>query len=320
MDDTIGIAPLSLAKYQFDAFLELCRKLGLRLSQSAGHISPPATSCVALGLLYDLDSNTVSMPTEKLVSLLDMLEKWSTKTYATDRELASLVGRLMHAANVVRSGRLLINRILATKRLAASLDRPVLVDSSCMEDILWWKTALNTRNGVSFLEHDHDVVLAMDASGGGWEGGLPGLAGFNFDTNEYWCGPPPPQFVHLDICDLETICHVVSCHIWGHTWKHKQVLGQTDNQISFYLFTNGRTRDKIRLQMARFVAACQVKHEFVWVPEWISTHVNTLPDAASRFGSQKYRDIFDTECARLGITPKRIPLLPEHFEFSKPLF
>ena len=316
VDDTIGIAPSSLADFQFDAFLELCRNLGLKLSQSAGHVSPPATSCVALGLLYNLESNTVSMPPDKLASLLDMLEKWSSKTYATDRELASLVGRLMHAANVVRSGRLQINRILATKRLAASLDRPVLVDSSCMADIKWWHAALSTRNGVSFLEHDHDVLIAMDASGSGWEQGLPGLSGFNFDTNEFWCGPPPEHLLHLDICDLETVCHVVSCRIWGHTWKHKQILGQTDNQISYYLFSNGRARDEVRLQMARFVAWSQVKHEFVWSPEWISTHKNVLPDAASRFGSRKYREIFDTECARLGITPKRVPLHPEHFDFT----
>ena len=316
VDDTIGIAPQSIALHQFNAFLELCRNLGLKLSRSAGHISSPATTCIALGLQYDLVANTVSMPTEKLASLLVMLEKWSLRTYATDKEFASLLGRLMHAANVIRSGRLMVNRLLATKRLAASLDRPALVDSSCKADIQWWHTALSSRNGISFLEHDHDVILAMDASGGGWENGLPGLAGFNFSTNEFWCGPPPEHLLHLDICDLETVCHVVSCHIWGHTWKRMQILGQTDNTISYYLFSNGRARDELRLQMARFVASCQVRFEFVWIPEWISTHVNVLPDAASRFGSKKYRDIFDAECTRRGIVPKRLPLLPEHFNFN----
>ena len=188
-----------------------------------------------------------------------------------------------------------------------------------MADLRWWHAALSTRNGISFLEHKHDVTIAMDASGQGWENGLPGLAGFNFSTNEYWCGPPPPQFLELNICDLETICHVVSCHIWAHTWKHLQILGQTDNQISFYLFTNGRARDELRLKMARFVASSQVKYEFVWVPEWISTHVNVLPDAASRFGTEKYKKIFNDECSRLGIKPKRIPLLPEYFNFDEHL-
>ena len=133
---------------------------------------------------------------------------------------------------------------------------------------------------MSFLEHDNDVVIAMGASGAGWEGGLPGLADFNFLRNELWCGPTPPQLVHLDICDLETVCHVVSCHIWAHTWQHKQVLGQTDNQISYYLFTNGRARDEVRLQMARSVVSFQVTYDFVWTSDWISTHVNILPDTA----------------------------------------
>ena len=185
-----------------------------------------------------------------------------------------------------------------------------------MADLRWWRAALSLRNGISFLEHDHDVILAMDASGHGWEGNLPGLAGFNFTTNEFWCGPPPVQYRDLDICDLETICHVVSCHIWGHTWKYKQVQGQTDNQISYYLFKNGRARDDLRLRMARFVAAQQVVHEFVWVSEWIPTETNVLPDALSRLGTPKYLQIFKAECARLGFKPKKIDLLPEHFDFD----
>ena len=92
-------------------------------------------------------------------------------------------------------------------------------------------------------------------------------------------------------------------------------MGKTDNRVSFYLFSNGRARDELRLHMARFVASQQVEHEFVWVPEWIPTHLNVLPDALSRLADPKYQRIFDEECARLGLHPKRVKLLPEHFEF-----
>ena len=71
--------------------------------------------------------------------------------------------------------------------------------------------------------------------------------------------------------------------------------------------------------MARFVAAQQVRHEFVWVSDWIPTESNVLPDALSRLGDPKYDAIFKNECARLGLKPKRIPLLPEHFDFSDQL-
>ena len=102
----------------------------------------------------------------------------------------------------------------------------------------------------------------------------------------------------------------------GPHLEKKQILGQTDNQILFYLFTNGRARDDLRLRMARFVASQQVIHEFVWVPQWISTHLNVLPNALSRLGTPKYKEVFDRECARLSLTPKCVELLSEHFEFD----
>ena len=319
IDDSIVVCPESLASFQFEAFIQMCRNLGLRISSSPGHVSPPASKCIALGILYDLDSNTISLPAEKRSALLDLIDDWLAKSRATEKQFASLAGKLLNAANVVRSGRLLTSRILATKRLASSIDTPVLIDEACRADLKWWKQAILFRNGISFLEHDHDVSLAMDASSQGWSDDLPGLAGFNFSTGEYWHGPPPPHLVHLEICDLETLCHVVSCHVWGQSWKHLQILGKTDNMVSFYLFTNGRSRDNIRLEMARFVASSQVTHEFIWTPQWLSTHENVIPDALSRWGSQRYRDIFFRECARLKIVPKKIELLPSFFNFSNHL-
>ena len=54
---------------------------------------------MALGLLYDLEANTVSLPADKVSSMLLMLDEFLAATYATDRQLASLVGRLLYAAN-----------------------------------------------------------------------------------------------------------------------------------------------------------------------------------------------------------------------------
>ena len=316
IDDSIVISPQSLASYQFGAFIQLCKNLGLRISSSPGHVSPPASKCVALGILYNLEDNTVSLPPEKVTALLDIIDDWLARTRSTDKQFASLAGKLLNAANVVRSGRLLTSRVLANKRLAASVTAPVLIDEACRADLKWWREALHSRNGISFLEHDQDILLAMDASGSGWSEDLPGLAGFNFTTSEYWHGPPPPDLVHLDICDLESLCHVVSCNVWGSSWKQKQVLGQTDNMVSYYLFTNGRSRDDFRLQLARSVASAQVSHEFIWTSQWLSTHDNVIPDALSRWGSQHYRDVFFRECARLKITPKKIELHPSFFNYK----
>ena len=303
IDDTICVAPEHIAQHQYNAFIALCGKLGLRLSTSAGHMSPPATRCVALGLLYNLEDNTVSLPSEKVASMLSMLDDWIAATYATDRQLASLVGHLLYAANCIRSGHLLSSRVLATKRLAASINRPVLVDEACKADFCWWKAAISMRKRVSFLEHNSDIVVAMDASGNGWHKVCRVLRDSTSPCRNTGAAPCRIILSSFDICDLETVCHVVSCHICGHTWNKKQILGQMDNQILFYLFTNGRARNELRLKMARFVASEQVRHKFIWKRQWIPTETNILPDALSRLGNLKYKDIFIQECERLGLTP-----------------
>ena len=185
----------------------------------------------------------------------------------------------------------------------------------CIRDSKWWITALQERNGVHFLEHSSDLVLAMDASTNGWMGNLPGLGAFNFETGEYWHGPPPQIYLHLRIEDLELLCHIVSCNIWSSQWSSLRVLGKTDNKSCFYLLENGRSREDLRLRMARFVAAKQVQHDFLWTAEWLSTHENKIPDALSRWSSDKHKTMFFSECSRLGITPKKIDLLDEHFFF-----
>ena len=62
-----------------------------------------------------LQSNTVSLPADKVSAMSLKLDEFIAASYATDRQLVSLVGRLLFTANCISSGRLLSNRVLATK-------------------------------------------------------------------------------------------------------------------------------------------------------------------------------------------------------------
>ena len=95
IDDSIAICPANNADWLFNAFLRLVQSLTLTLSTTIGHISPPAETCVALGVHYDTSQNVVSLPLEKLEKIKSMLQAWKTKKTATPRELASLAGRLL---------------------------------------------------------------------------------------------------------------------------------------------------------------------------------------------------------------------------------
>ena len=69
VDDSIGVAPKIHATYVFNTFIKLVDRLGLQLSATPGHITPPASAVVALGLCYDTVSNIVSLPADKLAAI-----------------------------------------------------------------------------------------------------------------------------------------------------------------------------------------------------------------------------------------------------------
>ena len=76
VDDSIGVVPKCHATFLFNAFIDLVSRLGLLLSSTPGHITPPGPVVVALGVQFDTANNVVSLPPDKLVSLVDLLSTW----------------------------------------------------------------------------------------------------------------------------------------------------------------------------------------------------------------------------------------------------
>ena len=72
----------------------------------------------------------------------------------------------------------------------------------------------------------------MDASSSGWYGNIPGLAGFNHTTNEFWGCGAPDFALEFHISNLELLCHIISARAWGDAWRGSRVLGHTDNEAS----------------------------------------------------------------------------------------
>ena len=312
IDDTISIVPECLAEHLFESFLDLCKRLGLAISQTPGHVFPPSSQCVALGILFDLENNTISLPKEKLAAILDLLARWLSRSHATERELARLAGKLLWASRVVRPGRIFLNRILATKRRAATAPlapAPIHLDADFVADLQWWLESLKATNGISFLEFTPACMVSLDASSAGWFDNRPGLAGVNHSTGEYFACPAPPELADWHISALELVCHLIAARLWGHQWRGIQIRGLSDNDACVLLLKNGRSRVDLRLHMARTFATLQLAFGFLWLPEWIATDLNIMPDALSRGGDPKYRAIFRDEAHRQGILPSQSPVL-----------
>ena len=316
IDDFIGVSPECLAQLNFSSVLALADHLGLRLSQTPGHISPPSSVCECLGIIYDTDKNVMRLPQDKVEDLTNILVSWISKQSASEHELAVLCGKLLYAANVIHAGRLFLNRCLATKRRASRHRKPITLDRDFWDDIRWWQEAIALRNGISFLVPDQTLHISLDASTNGFYDGKPGIGAYNHQNHQYISTTVPPELSEMCIADLELIAHVVSVRVWGPSWKGAEVTIHTDNMATFFLLTNGRSRDDQRLRMSRSVSTCEVTSQCRLISKWIPTSENTLADALSRVGDPAQRRKFQEHCDQLGGIPRQRHVTPEMFSFD----
>ena len=105
----------------------------------------------------------MQLPQDKVDALTEILSEWIRKSITTEHELAVLSGKLLFASQVIPSGRLFLNRCLATKRRAARHGGPIMLDADFMADIRRWQSAIVSRNGVSFLVPDATIHVSLDA-------------------------------------------------------------------------------------------------------------------------------------------------------------
>ena len=308
IDDVIGVSREPVAADNFSSFLALADHLGLRLSTTSGHVSPPGPVCVCLGLEYDVENNTISLPKAKLEALLELLRDWLDKPTATEKELASIAGKLLNASNVFFAGRLFLNRVLATKRRAARCfklyrSKHIYLEEAFRDDLHWWLDALQLRNGISFLVHESTADITLDASSSGWWGDTPGIGAYHHKLNQYISVCPPAHMHNMHISDLELLAHILVARVWGPLMRHQHVTVWTDNEACFYLAKNGRSSHDRCLKMARIYAFSQIELEYRAEPAWISTKDNWIADVLSRPGSAECRLIWENFVGSLGASP-----------------
>lgn len=92
-----------------------------------------------LGLLWDLQNRTVSLPEAKKEKYRDAITKWKEKTTQTLQEVEQLYGKLLHASLVIPPGRAYLTSLEAM--LGIFHDRPFVPRTppkSTASDLSWW--------------------------------------------------------------------------------------------------------------------------------------------------------------------------------------
>ena len=86
-----------------DTYIDLISK-ELGIPWESSKMIPFATVVPYLGFLWDLDTRTVAIPTEKKARYLSAIEEWHKKCMHTLDEVQGLYGKLLHASLVIPAG------------------------------------------------------------------------------------------------------------------------------------------------------------------------------------------------------------------------
>merc|ERR1711994_570531 len=105
------------------------------------------------------------------------------------------------------------------------------------------------------------------------------------------------------IGNLELFAVIIAMSIWGKDWEGHSVHLLTDNEGVRFLLQNGRSRDTLRLHMARAIVGRQFRGNYRIETSRISTEQNTIADALSRLGSPPMWQKFSAICRINDVVP-----------------
>ena len=107
----------------------ICRELGVPLADEKW--SPPSTRLEILGVRIDTTAMTIALPDRKLADLRETLGVLQGRQKCTQRELLSLVGRLVHASKCVPPGRAFTRRLLDAAHSVSGLNHRMRITARC---------------------------------------------------------------------------------------------------------------------------------------------------------------------------------------------
>ena len=106
----IIISSPDTAKGAFDELFQLLQDLGLPINHKK--VCSPSRAVTCLGILVNLDENTLSIDESKVQAILSECQKFANKKHTTKKGLQSLLGKLIYVHKCVKPARIFINRML----------------------------------------------------------------------------------------------------------------------------------------------------------------------------------------------------------------
>ena len=110
LDDLIGVSHPAIGSEAYNDLGKILCDLGLE--ENIPKACPPSVVQTVLGVVIDTNNMTISVTTERLDEIQNLLVKWRKKRVCRKKDLQSLIGKLCFVCKCVRQSRIFLNRLL----------------------------------------------------------------------------------------------------------------------------------------------------------------------------------------------------------------
>ena len=274
-----------------EIFHDVCDRLGIPLAKEKA--VGPSTEIVYLGLKIDSIKQEISVPEEKLQTIIGKVEKAVQQKKLTLRELQSLIGSLSFVCKAVAPGRPFIRRLID---LTCGVDKSwhkIRLSEGAKGDLRMWLVFLREFNGISVFQDQlwvgaADLQLYTDASG---------EIGFGGFLSGSWFQDRWPEIVLREgrsIAWKEFFPIVVAVVLWGHKMQGKRIMLRSDNTAVVEIINKQTSKCPRIMRLMRFFVLQCLKQNVSFKASHISGKSNHIADALSRFQMQRFRKMAPT--------------------------
>ena len=282
------------------------------------------TPCLEfLGFVLDSQALEVRLSQTKLLELRSTIHQWVGRKTCERRELESLVGKLAHAAKVVKPGRTFLRRMFELLGGARRPHHHLRLSLAFRSDLLWWDCFISSWNGCRMIPFDQARAIHVwtDASGSFGCGAVVPVSGKWLQLA--WPSAYSEDALHLgreSITFKELIPIVLACAVWGQEFAHMGVVVHCDNLGAVAVVNSGYSKVDPIMHLLRclfFVRA------YFQIDLW-AVHVpgkeNGVADAISRDNIPfLYSQVPGSQGRRSPISPALLDLLSrQHLNWTSP--
>ena len=281
LDDFGGAEKADAAQKSFEYIGWLLDYFGLE--EAPEKAVAPTTRMDWLGISFDTLEWTMALKPGKLQELLTWLPKLLKCKRVKRVLLQKVLGSLVWASAVVRSGVIFFNRLLFLLRKLKRPNHSIYFSKEAKKDVAWWLAALQQFRGKSPIPPSVWTPLVSfhtDASleGFGMVWGSRAIAGLF-----------PMEYEEVDINKKEMLTVMAAVKHWFADLANLKVKIYVDNQVCVALLNRGLTRSPFLAACLREIQFVLARYNIEMQAEYIPSKENHLADLCSRAFSN---DIF----------------------------